>query len=691
MSTLWDQLPGESAKAFSAFCTYLDLGPRRSLDEASRSYHHEPGRQTPRSDASRLPRASGTIRRWAHQWNWQARSRAWDQEAERIKRTQRQAALQEMTERHTREAIMLQNKAVERLRLLRPDELNSRELLAFLVQSAKLERIAQGEPDSSVAQEHNLQDPKELTDEELARIVTSARGTYYLQAAEELQRRRAARKNLHEFVRQAWHLVEPSPFVDSWHVGAICEHLQAVTAGQIQKLLINIPPGAGKSLLTSVFWPTWEWSSNPAVRWLFASYDARLSTRDSVKCRALLSSRWYQLRCDQKFELKEDQNQKTYFETDRGGYRLATSTGGHGTGEHPDRIICDDPHNVRQAESPAERRALLQWWGLTMSTRGVARNARRVLVMQRLHANDLSAHVLAEGGWEHLCLPMRFERVPTAATILGWSDPRTKDGDLLCPRLFDEGQVCSMEKSLGSYGAAGQLQQRPVPRAGGMFQRDWFTQFVDASPAPARRVRYWDRAATAGGGCYTCGVLLARTDDARYYVENIVRGQWSSRQRDQVMLQTAQADRAKYGELQPYIFIEREGGSSGKDSVCATAQLFDGFPISSDLPTGSKEARAEPFAAQCEAGNVFLVRGPWNEEYIEELCLFPMGTYSDQVDASSGAHNRLAQGAYGSRIYGDLITSARLPAQDFDPVEVYNVFGIDVVFDDRDENEWWRL
>jgi phage terminase large subunit-like protein len=142
--------------------------------------------------------------------------------------------------------------------------------------------------------------------------------------------------------------------------------------------------------------------------------------------------------------------------------------------------------------------------------------------------------------------------------------------------------------------------------------------------------------------------------------------------------------------MQPHIFVEREGGSSGKDSVWATAVQFDGFPIHADLPTGSKEARAEPFAAQCEAGNVALVQGAWNQGYIEELCLFPQGDYADQVDASSGAYNRLSQSAYTARIHGELVTSAVLSQQQDDEVEVYRINGTEVVFDDRAESEWWR-
>jgi hypothetical protein len=124
--------------------------------------------------------------------------------------------------------------------------------------------------------------------------------------------------------------------------------------------------------------------------------------------------------------------------------------------------------------------------------------------------------------------------------------------------------------------------------------------------------------------------------------------------------------------------------------VLATGQLFDGFPISADLPTGSKEARAEPFAAQCEAGTVALVRGAWNSDYVDELCLFPMSAYADQVDASSGADNCLSQGAHVAQIHGDLITSADAPWADFDPVEVHRSCGIDIVFDDRDQYQWWR-
>jgi hypothetical protein len=173
MAAAWDQLPGESAKAYAAFCLYRDQGPRRSLDEASRLYHSQPPMAAKAPPAGRRRRASGQIRLWAQRWNWSARAWAWDQELARVKTSQRLAAAEEMDERHVREAMLLQNKAVERLRQLRPEELKPRETVTFLVEAAKLERLARGEPTERVAEEHHFPETKDLSDDELARILAS--------------------------------------------------------------------------------------------------------------------------------------------------------------------------------------------------------------------------------------------------------------------------------------------------------------------------------------------------------------------------------------------------------------------------------------------------------------------------------------------------------------------------------------
>lgn len=231
------------------------------------------------------------------------------------------------------------------------------------------------------------------------------------------------------------------------------------------------------STLVSVLWPAWEWANNASIRWFLASYDQRLSTRDSVKCRALLTSKWFQDRWPNKVVFRGDQDQKTYYETIAGGYRLATSVGGHGTGEHPDRIVIDDPTDVKGGASMADMQSVRDWWDLTMTTRGVSRGVRRVGIMQRISEDDFTAHVIQQGGWVHICLPMRFEKARMVPTPLGWTDPRIIEGELLTPKQFPESAVKQMEKILGVYGSTGQLQQRPTPKGGAKFKSTWFRRW----------------------------------------------------------------------------------------------------------------------------------------------------------------------------------------------------------------------
>jgi predicted phage terminase large subunit-like protein len=194
--------------------------------------------------------------------------------------------------------------------------------------------------------------------------------------------------------------------------------------------------------------------------------------------------------------------------------------------------------------------------------------------------------------------------------------------------------------AVGSYEWNALYQQRPRPLEGGMFQRPWFS-IIPAAPIEATRVRYWDKAGTAGDGDYSAGVLMGKRPDGRFFIEDVLRGQWSSGQREAVMKQTAQLDNAKYGHVA--IWHEQEPGSGGKDSAAATTRNLTGFAVYSERVTGDKLTRAQPFAAQCEAGNVDLVAGAWNAAYLDELTTFPNGAHDDQVDGSSGAFGKLAQ------------------------------------------------
>jgi hypothetical protein len=222
---------------------------------------------------------------------------------------------------------------------------------------------------------------------------------------------RQAEQSLYAFVKQAWHVLEPATeYVDGWHIEAMCDHLEAVTDGRIRDLIINVPPRHMKSLSVAVFWPVWVWTRKPGTRWLFCSYAQRLSTRDSLKRRRLIQSPWFRSNWGHMFQLAGDQNEKARFENNHAGYCLATSVDGANTGEGADIIVCDDPHNVRDRESEVMRQNVITWWNEVMSTRlNNPNTGRRVLVMQRLHEDDLCGHLLRKGGWDHLCLPAEYE------------------------------------------------------------------------------------------------------------------------------------------------------------------------------------------------------------------------------------------------------------------------------------------
>lgn len=429
-------------------------------------------------------------------------------------------------------------------------------------------------------------------------------------------RKRVWRRSLRAFVERAWPIVEPERgFQSNWHIERLCELLQEVSEGRVRRLLITIPPGVGKSLLVGVLWPAWEWASRPELRWLTASYSSHLTIRDNLKVRSIVTSPWYREYFGVK--LMDDQNAKTLFKTTAGGWRVASSVGGPGTGEHPDRIVIDDPLTADQARSEVERGAVNTWFDQTISTRGVLRDTAIVVVQQRLHQDDLAGHLLERGGWLHVSWPMRWEGVSDGR------DPRTTVGELLWPEMFTEKIVRQLELDLGEYGSAGQLQQRPAPEGGGLFKKEWF-RIAEASPAQARRVRGWDTAASEGKGDWTVGVRMAEVGGV-FYIEDVCRGQWGPAGVDSVMLQTAQMDGKGMSQRE-----EKEGGSSGKAVIAARVKLLVGYDYAGVAISGDKVTRAKPFRAQCEAGNVWLVRGAWNAAYLEELSTFPTGRHDDQ-------------------------------------------------------------
>lgn len=468
-----------------------------------------------------------------------------------------------------------------------------------------------------------------------------------------LARRTLYEKSLHEFVKAFWSVVEPGiQFQDSWHIRALCNHLEATTDDRIRQLLINVPPGTSKSLITCVFFPAWVWATHPEKRFLFFSYSEALALRDSLRTRDVLRSEAYQQFWP--VQIKDDRDTATRFENLAGGWRLVGSISGRGLGEHPDYAVTDDPHNVLQAESDADRQKVTRWFEGVFCVRGEVRGTKRILIMQRLHASDCSGIALEKGSWVHLCLPMRYESdhplgtTRDRPTSLGFSDPRTVDGELLWPEAYPEGKVANMEGNMGIYVAAGQLQQRPAPRGGGMFKREWFT-ILPGVPKLRKVVAYVDKAGTKEGkGAESAIILIGDYEDAtagiethrvKYIILECIHGRWEAPEREAIIKQTAATWRESYGYVEWW--VEQEPGSGGKESAESTVANLVGFTCKADKVTGDKATRAEPLASQASVGKIKMRAAMWNKYTLDELEVFPMGKLRDIVDALGGGFNKL--------------------------------------------------
>lgn len=466
-----------------------------------------------------------------------------------------------------------------------------------------------------------------------------------------------AEESLLAFVECTWEILHPErPLVKGWALEAICEHLEAVGRGQIKKLLINVPPGCMKSLAVNVFFPAWIWGPRGRAHTQFISwsYAEALTIRDNRKFRLLVTSQMFRELWGDRFALAGDQNEKKLLENDRRGFKLASGIHGGGTGHRGDILVWDDPHKVREAESEVRREAANQWLTETLPTRKNDAEAAFVGIMQRIHERDCSGTVLAADlGYEHLCLPMEYEadHPHPSRTSLHFVDPRTEEGELLWPERFTAEDVADLKESMrawgGTYAEVGQLQQRPSPRGGGMFKRKHF-EIRDEAPAECRMiVRGWDLAATSRkknkAAAYTAGVKIGLTPERRLVVLDVRRIQGSDREVEELIRSTALAD----GEA-VLVDIPQDPGQSGVAQKSALARLLLGFQVFFSPESGSKPDRARPFAAQVEAGNVSLVRAPWNDPYLNEAETFPNGRFMDQIDATSRAAARLMQMADSS-------------------------------------------
>jgi len=501
---------------------------------------------------------------------------------------------------------------------------------------------------------------------------------------------------LREFIPVAWPVIEPGTrFKSNWHIDHICEALEAVTAGEIRRLIVNIPPRHMKSSALTA-WQAWTWLRRPEMRWLFASYAEKLSKRDNLRARRIIQSRGGRREggtliervgysgllalLEQDWQLTSDQNEKLRFENSRTGYRIATSVGGSATGEGGDVIVIDDPHKADEVESDVQRENVIEWMDGTMSTRlNDPATGAVVLVMQRLHETDLTGHLLAQGGYEHLCLPAEYE--PTHPFV--WpDDPRTEPGELLWPDHFTEAAVKDLKNQLGSYRAAGQLQQRPAPAEGGIIKTAWWRYYdptlLDfepgeewAGPAFKRLYQSWDTALKdKTTSDYTVGQLWGADGPDRYLLRQ-VRGRWGLTDMTQQAVDLHAWAGARWPKLASHsVFVEN--AALGPELMSALRKKIQGvLPVNADR---DKVSRAEAITPQLEAGNVFVPGDrvmtaagwapnttdtpSWVQELIGECAAFPNAANDDQVDALTQALDpRRLGGGRKPRMGGETITS----------------------------------
>lgn len=448
--------------------------------------------------------------------------------------------------------------------------------------------------------------------------------------------RELCRRSFGEFVRRAWHVLEPGAEL-KWGmpVEAICLHLEAVSRGEITRLLINVPPGTMKSLLVSVFWPAWEWGpcGRADLRIVGTAHEETLAIRDSRKCRDLIKSQWYQEKWP--IQLLSDLDGKMEFGNKQQGVRQARAFKSM-TGVRGDRVILDDPISAANANSAAILESSRITFLETLPTRVNNEKSSIVVIMQRLHEQDVSGVILEKGlPYVHLCIPMRFESDRRCTTSIGWTDPRTEEGELMFPERFSEEDVKTLEQTLGSYGTAGQLQQRPSPRGGGILKTEWFKYWTSLPRLEFRFITADTAQKTAEKNDYSVFQCWGRSLTGTAVLIDQIRGKWEAP--DLIVQARAFWNKHLHSTKQDVNGTLR--GMYVEDKVSGTGLIQtlrrEGIPV---LPVFrnyglGKASRCYDAAPFIESGNVLLPQdAPWLQDFLSEASVFPSGVHDDQLD-----------------------------------------------------------
>ncbi len=476
---------------------------------------------------------------------------------------------------------------------------------------------------------------------------------------------------LYEFVKRSWSRIEGPdvPFIDSWHIGATCEHLQAAADGDLPRLLIAMPPRCMKSTMVSVAFCPWLWLTVPNKKFLYSSYDLQLSFRDSVRSRVLIESEWYQRICGGVFQLNAYEKNIKKFSNNRFGHRVSTSSSAGVTGHGGDIRIIDDPNQVSLTghigENDIKREAVNNWYGARWVTR-FSSNDVQIVCAQRTDELDLIGHILASelgSKFVYLKLPMEYEKhTPTRTIILPstngkvWEDPRKEEGELLFPGFINAEKLKELKAGLGNeYRIAGQLQQRPAPAEGGLIKKHFFQWWKkETLPEIVQIIQSWDCAlddkrTCSDSACTTWGIFTDENQNNKLILLNMWRGKVAFHELRKLAKKMYKdyLDDGKQ-KITPnskrqcqYVLIENKAtGPALISSLRRTGIPAIGFD---PTPYGDKVNRVQLTTPILEAGLVYVVAAPpsyltlrnYSNEFVDLCAMFPNSPNKDVVDTMS--------------------------------------------------------